>query len=206
MTPMRRFLVIAAAITLGVAGNSVQPAHAQTPATSPAALVRALKQGGYVVVMRHAASPQTPPSAEAANPDNTARERQLDDAGRRTAVAMGEAIKAKGVPVGEVWSSPTYRALETARLAGFSGVKAAPELGEGGANMQAASQAAATWLRKQASTAPASGRNTILITHFPNIRAAFPDQANVGDGEALVFKPDGSTEPRLVGRLPITGW
>jgi phosphohistidine phosphatase SixA len=206
MSSVRSVIALTAALALGMAGSGVQAAHAQTTPMSPSVLVQGLKQGGYVVIMRHAASPLTPPSPELANKDNTTRERQLDEAGRRTATAMGEAIKAKGVPVGEVLSSPTYRALETARLAGFTGVKAAPELGEGGANMQAASQAAATWLRKQATISPAPGRNTFLITHFPNIRAAFPDNSNVGDGEALVFKPDGSNEPRLVGRLPITVW
>jgi phosphohistidine phosphatase SixA len=206
MSSVLRVIALTAALALGVAGSDVQPSRAQTTATSPTALVQGLRQGGYVVIMRHAASPQAPPSPELANKDNTTRERQLDEAGRRTATAMGEAIKAKGVPVGEVLSSPTYRALETARLAGFTGVKAAPELGEGRANMQAISQAAATWLRRQATTAPAPETNNFLITHFPNIRAGFPDQANLGDGEALVFRPDGSNEPRLIGRLPITSW
>jgi hypothetical protein len=55
-------------------------ASAQT--LSGAALVNALKQGGYVIVMRHASSPAVPPDKEHANADNTKLERQLDAAGR----------------------------------------------------------------------------------------------------------------------------
>jgi phosphohistidine phosphatase SixA len=202
----RRLLIAALAGALGGAVPVLVAVGAQTT-VSPATLVGALRRGGYVIIMRHAASPQARPSAEAANKDNPNRERQLDQTGRRTAAAMGSAIRSKAIPVGEVWSSPTYRALETARLAGLTGVKTAAELGEGGADMQAASKAAADWLRKRAASAPAAGTNTVLITHFPNIRAAFPEQSGgLGDGEALVFRPDGTGEPTFVGRLPITAW
>ena len=60
------------------------------------ALVKALQQGGYVIVMRHAASPRTPPATP--NADNTAKERQLDEEGRATAAAMGKALKALKIP------------------------------------------------------------------------------------------------------------
>src|SRR5712691_9472197 len=37
---------------------------------SGGALVSALRQGGYVLVMRHASSPQQPPDKQSANPEN----------------------------------------------------------------------------------------------------------------------------------------
>ena len=63
------------------------PADAQ--ALSGEALAKGLQHGGYVIVMRHANSPREAPDPQTANPDNTNRERQLDQEGRTTAVAMG---------------------------------------------------------------------------------------------------------------------
>jgi phosphohistidine phosphatase SixA len=56
--------------------------------------VKPLQGGRYVLVMRHASSSRQAPSKEVANADNTKLERQLDEAGRRGATAMGEAIRA----------------------------------------------------------------------------------------------------------------
>jgi hypothetical protein len=78
-------------------------------------LAAALRAGGYVIVMRHANSPRQGLDAATANPDNTRRERQLDEAGRRDATAMGAALKRLQIPFNEVLASPTYRALKTAR-------------------------------------------------------------------------------------------
>jgi hypothetical protein len=55
-------------------------------------LTDALREGGYVIVMRHASSPRELPDDTTANPDNVNRERQLDEAGRTEAAAMGEAL------------------------------------------------------------------------------------------------------------------
>ena len=118
----------------------------QAEGLSGTTLVNAVRQGGYVLVMRHASSPQTPPTADAAEPGNTKLERQLDDTGRSTARAMGTATKALGIPIGQVWSSPTYRALETVRLAGLPAPTVADELGDAGQSMQAVSGSQSVWL------------------------------------------------------------
>src|SRR6186713_409470 len=102
-------------------------ALASTPLLSqslPAqALLTRLQKGGYVIVMRHASSPRQVPDKQAANPDNVKLERQLDEAGRAGARAMGAALRSLRIPVGEVLSSPTYRAMETARLAQLPNVR-----------------------------------------------------------------------------------
>jgi phosphohistidine phosphatase SixA len=169
--------------------------------------VNALRQGGYVLVMRHASSPQTPPTAAAAEPGNTRLERQLDDAGRSSARAMGAAIKALGIPIGQVWSSPTYRARETARLAGLPAPTLADELGDAGQSMQATSATQSGWLRAKAAESPRAGTDSILVTHSPNIKAAFgQDAAGLSDGETLVFHPDGKGGEDLIGRIKIEEW
>jgi hypothetical protein len=51
----------------------VAAARAQTLAGAES--VEALQRDGYVIVMRHASSPQTAPTKETANPDNPGDER-----------------------------------------------------------------------------------------------------------------------------------
>ena len=62
------------------------------------------------------------------------------------------------------------------------------------------------WLRKKATEFP-TGSSTLLVTHMPNIAAAFPAWAtDVADGEALVLGPDGKGGPTLIARIRIEEW
>ena len=170
-------------------------------------LARALQSGGYVIVMRHASSPREVPDAAHAAAGNAGPERQLDAEGIRAATAMGVALKALKIPIGEVWSSPTFRARQTASYAALPKPTLAEELGDGGQSMSATANKAAEWLRARANRPPPPGTNALLITHFPNLRSAFGDLASgVADGEALVFQPGKSGEPRLVGRIRMEDW
>ena len=178
-------------------------AHAQTLRGD--ALVKTLRQGGYVIVMRHTSSPREVPDKKTANADNVKPERQLDEEGRTTAIAMGKALRELKIPIGDVLASPTYRALETVKYAQLGTPKPQPELGDNGQSMQGGTEAQAAWLKKQVTQFP-KGTNTILVTHFPNIRGAFPDLGDVADGEALVFGPAGRGGAALVGRIKIEEW
>ena len=172
-----------------------------------APLAEALRGGGYVLLMRHASSPPTPPGPKEADPGNPGRERQLDAAGKRTAAAMGQAIRALRLPIGEVWSSPTYRALQTVRLAGLPSPRTAPELGDRGRSMQAVGTDQGAWLRARVATSPKAGTDTVIVTHQPNISAAYGSAgAGLADGEALVFRPRGQAQPETVARIRIDDW
>ena len=181
----------------------VVPAAAQT--LSGPALVKSLQAGGHVIVMRHASSPREVPDKP--NPDNVPPERQLDEKGRSTATAMGDALRRLKIPIGEVMTSPTYRARETARLARLPNPRPATESGEGPQSMQGAVAPAQTeWLRQKVKEFR-RGTNTMLVTHVPNITAAFPDETPAAvEGEAFVFGPDGNGGARLVGRIKIEQW
>jgi phosphohistidine phosphatase SixA len=177
----------------------------QGQAASADAIVGLLKQGGYVLVMRHASSPREVPDKQTANADNVKLERQLDAAGRADSTAMGKALRDLKIPVGEVLSSPTYRALETVRLAQLPNPQVHTELGDGGQSMQAVAEAQAAWLRERAARLP-KGTNTIIVTHMPNITRAFPDWGAVADGEVVVVGSDGKGGTRVVGRIAIGEW
>jgi phosphohistidine phosphatase SixA len=176
-----------------------QPASAQSLAGD--ALVKALRHGGYVIVMRHASSPREVPNNHTANPDNVKLERQLDEAGRAGSVTMGRALRDLQIPVGEVLTSPTYRALETVRLAQLADPRTQTELGDGGQSMQGVTDGQAAWLRDRVTHLP-SGTNTIIVTHMPNISRAFPAWGAVEDGEAVIV----GAGDRVVGRIKIDEW
>ena len=190
---------------LGAVGILLASGILRAQTLSGSGLVAALRQGGYVIVIRHASSPRETPDKKSANPDNTNLERQLDQAGRTQSAAMGKAMRDLKIPIGEVLSSPTYRALETVKYAQWPSAKPVPELGDGGQSMQGISEAQSAWLQKKV-TEPPRGTNTILVTHMPNLARAFPQVSNIADGEALIFHPDGKGAAPLVGRVKIEEW
>ena len=193
------------AVLSTTAGMIMLAGAAPAQTLSGEALVKALRRGGYVIVMRHTSSPRDVPDKRTANPDNVKPERQLDEVGRTTATAMGKALRDLKSPVGDVLASPTYRALETVKYAQWDNPHAYPELGDNGQSMQGGTEAQAAWLRKRVTQFP-SGSNTILVTHLPNIAGAFPQASGVDDGESLVFGPDGKGGAALVARIKIEEW
>jgi phosphohistidine phosphatase SixA len=209
MTFTRRAAGLSASLALMLAMTLalVLTGSARADTLSGARLVEALRQGGYVLAMRHASSPRTLPVAGAAAPDNVKLERELDEPGRAAARAMGEAMKTLRIPIGDVFSSPTYRALETTRFAQLPAAKPVEELGDGGSPAMDAPGAPPQWLKAKAAERPRSGTNTIIVTHFPNMSRAFGDSAaNLLDGEALIFRPDGKGAAELVARVKIEDW
>ncbi len=171
-------------------------AHAQTLAGP--ALVEALQSGGSYIAMRHASSPRALPDAASARPGNVDRERQLDEAGRASAAAMGEALRQLGIPVGAIWSSPTFRAVETVAQLG---------LGEAETFTQLDSRERDTdWLLERVAIDPPPGMNTIIVTHTPNLGDAFGDAASgMAAGEALIFRPGGDGVS-VLARIAIEEW
>jgi phosphohistidine phosphatase SixA len=198
-------LVAVVPVSLAVVSAVLASAPAGAQELTGSALVAALKKGGYVIVLRHASSPREAPDERTANPDNTGRERQLDEAGRAAAAAIGNALRDLAIPVGSVLTSPTYRALETVRFARWPNPQTVAELGDRGQSMQGVTEADGAWLRNRVAQFP-SGSNTILVTHLPNITRAFPQQAaGVDDGDALVLGPGGNGAI-LVARIEVAEW
>jgi hypothetical protein len=120
---------------------------------------------------------------------------------------MGEAIRTLTIPIGEVWSSPTYRAQETVRLANLPDPAVAAELGDGEHSMQAIAKGQTVWLLAKVAERPRAGTNTIIVTQFPNIVGAFDQNASgLTEGEALILRPTGTGEDEIVGRVKIQEW
>lgn len=198
---------IGSALTLLVLSGAYAPASlsAATPTTQE--LVQQLRAGGFVLVMRHAQSPDEVPTAGEADPGNVHLERQLSAAGKASARELGRALHELGIPIGQIYASPTYRAMQTVQLAGLANPQAVPQLSEGAQGMRGkADRARVLWLQAAVRQAPPAGTNTLVVTHTPNIVGAFGSPvANIAAGEMLVFRPQG-THAAMVGRIAVAQW
>ena len=199
-----RASVLALLITTALAGTAA--VHASDLKDS--ALLSALRHGGCVILMRHASSPSWRPSAAAAAPGNPDLERQLDDDGLTAARAMGAALKRLGIPIGEVLSSPTFRARETISAAGLPSPRIAEQLGDAGHSMSRPAVAGwSSWLRHTVARPPSMGSNTLIVTQMPNISAAYGRIASaLKEGGALIFRPDGHGNAQLLATMQISDW
>lgn len=203
MSPTR---VVLAALILSV-GSLPLGADAQGSLLSGAALVAALRDGGLVLVMRHANAPATLPDRTSAHPGNDALERQLSESGRAAAEAMGAAIRRLGIRIVSVRVGPAFRTRETARYLDLGVAERVELFGEGPVSMQAIGDAEITALRRAADDAPPRGANALIVTHSPNIAGAFPDvRPVVAEGEALIFRPAGRGMATMVARVLIGEW
>jgi hypothetical protein len=58
-----------------------------------------------------------------------------------------------------------------------------------------------------AGTMPEAGKNTLIVTHKPNILDAFgKDWFEVKEGEASIFKPDSSGKAVVIVHVQAVDW
>jgi len=189
-----------------VAACVALPVHAQGADLTE--LIGKLRQGGYVIVMRHGGTNRDQADTDPLNLDNVAKQRQLSESGRDVARQVGAAWRKLGIPLGTVYTSRFNRAVETGKLIGGADVVATDDLAEGGLVVTPIeNDRRAEALRKFAATPPPAGKNTLVVTHKPNILDAFGrDWFEVKEGEATVFKPDGAGHAAPVARVQAADW
>lgn len=172
-------------------------------------LVRALRDGGYNIYFRHAQTDWSQQDRIEEEGDwkscDPSRARQLSEAGRATARAIGEAIRALDIPVGRVLASPYCRAVDTARLMELGPVETTTAV----MNMRAAEYVGGRdtvieTARELLSTPPPAGANTVVAAHGNVARAATP--VYPGEAEGVVFRPEGNGEFSFIGRLTPEQW
>lgn len=183
------------------------PGSASAQSVNTKELASALRTGGYVILVRHGATFSNQADADRFNLSDITKQRNLNDKGKELARAFGTAIRSAGVPVGKAYTSQFNRAYETAVLAGFQNIETTADLTEGGLVVTPDENTRrAKVLREMLAIPPESGKNTILITHKPNIVDALgKDWFDVREGEASIFKPDGGTY-RLLARVQMEDW
>jgi phosphohistidine phosphatase SixA len=170
-------------------------------------LVQRLRVGGYIIVVRHGATVSNQADTDPFNFNDVTKQRNLNDKGKQLAKAFGDAVRRVGLPVGEVYTSKFNRAYETALLAGFENIERTVDLTEGGLVVTPdENNRRAEAFRQMLAQAPAQGKNNFLITHKPNIVDALgKDWFDVKEGEASIFKPEGS-KYQLIARVQMEDW
>ena len=162
---------------------------------------RRLREGGHVVLVRHASTVAGLGDPPGYKVGDCSTQRNLSEAGREESRRLGARLKAERVPIAKVYTSPWCRCQETARLAfgaaedwePLSSFFDAPHL-----------EAAATEsVRKRISgysRRPAGG-NVVMVTHNVNIAAL--TRLSVAQSEMVVVRPDGCCGLKVVGRLRV---
>jgi broad specificity phosphatase PhoE len=168
------------------------PARAQ----SADALWTLLHGGGQVVLMRHAVTTPGAGDPPGFRLDDCGTQRNLTDAGRADARRVGAAFRARGVPVGQVLSSPWCRCVETARLA-FGDAEPWDALANLYGNRGREPEQVAA-MRERVGARPAAG-NLVLVSHGSTIHALTGQY--LAPAELLVVTPEGDGRFRVAGRL-----
>jgi phosphohistidine phosphatase SixA len=131
------------------------------------------------------------------------KQRNLDDKGKELARAFGAAVRSAGIPVGEAYTSEFNQAYETATLAGFSNITKTIDLLVVTPDENTRRAGA---LLARLSRVAEKGKNTILITHKPNIVDALgKDWFDMREGEASIFIP-AAGKYRLIARVQLADW
>jgi virginiamycin B lyase len=187
--------------TAPVATSTLQAASTPVDGTlEGVALADALRGGGYVIYFRHAATDHAQTDTNRGDLSDCATQRNLNDAGRAQARAIGVAFQGLAIPVGALTSSEYCRARETAELA-FGAVETTPDLSALPGLDEAERERRLAALRDMLATLPDPGANTVLVAHQFNLRDAV--QVDLGtEGEAAIFRPDGSGFALVARVLP----
>lgn len=153
-----------------------------------------LREGGLVLLLRHARTEPGTGDPPGFRHDDCLTQRNLDQAGRAQARAIGARLREADVPVGRVLSSRWCRCRETAELLGLGPVGHLPALDSFFANLGREDEHRAGILAFIAGWGGPG--NAVLVTHQVNVTAAtgiFPRP-----GETIVLTP----AAEILGRLP----
>lgn len=162
-------------------------------------LMRALHEGGYTIVLRHARTDRTFQEEMGSVPRERTKQRNLNDDGVRDARLMGEVLRKYRIPIGDIVTSPMYRATETAEYAVRAPTSTTMVLRDFPSPPAAAALIAA---------APKPGTNTLIITHHFVIETHVPGirPGEIAESEAVVVRSVGDGKVEVVGRITLADW
>ena len=174
-----------------------------TPAAADTRSWSDLRDGkGVVVLMRHAIAPGT---GDPANFDlrDCRTQRNLSAEGRRQAREIGERIRAAGVPVAGVLSSPWCRSRDTARLLDIGPVSTRSHLGSSFGAREVV--AAARELRTRDVIHDHAGRPGVLFMVGHQVNITDVTGVAPASGAAVVVRSDGRGKISVLATIPAPG-
>ncbi len=202
---MMRGFVLAALLIAAATAVPAGRANAQEKPLATLAEVRhELRQGGLVIYLRHAVTDQA--GANDAPEDLTScdRQRHLSAKGKADALQIGESIKALGIPIGTVTTSPYCRAKDTARLS-FGRFVENPDLGFVIGSTSAETRRRTESLRRMLGTPPEKGTNNVVVSHSANLLEA-ADIFAKPEGAAYIFRPLANGQFQPLARILPEDW
>jgi phosphohistidine phosphatase SixA len=154
--------------------------------------------GGQVLLIRHATTTPGVGDPDGFRLEDCKTQRNLSETGRAEAKRLGEALRARKVPVGELLSSPWCRCHETARLAFGRDATTWAAL----SNLFGRREAADVQVREMSSRIGnyRGKNNLVLVSHGSTalpLTGVSPQQA-----EIIVLTPLGGDRFRVAGRIP----
>ena len=166
-------------------------------AADEAAAWAALRQAGYVALMRHTEAPGGAGDPPGFRLDDCSTQRNLSLKGREDAKSIGAKLKSEGIVISKLLSSPWCRCVDTAKLMDVGAVELAPSF----SNIVVLSDERAVIIERGRKVIDEwAGPGTLLIvTHGANIQA-LTGGPNPNQGEIVVLDPSSGIF-REIGRL-----
>ena len=182
-------------LTSGICSVFLALLSLPSTALADEALWSLLKQGGQVVLMRHAVTTPGVGDPPGFRLNDCSTQRNLTDKGRRDARRVGAAFRARNIVVESVYSSPWCRCVETADLAfGKSEISAALS------NLFTHPENRERQVREMQELISARGpHNRVLVSHGATILAL--TGVSLGTAEMLVVTPQSDRQLVVKGRL-----
>ncbi len=173
-----------------------------TSSTDPqAALLAGLRQGGYLLYLRHAETAVAPEPA-VRDLDDCGWQRNLGERGREQATTLGAMLHRQGVAVSAVESSGFCRTRQTAELVFGRAPTVSVDLFYHVSQTPAKIAAETARLKARLGRWPAAG-NVALVGHAPTFRDA--TGIELAEGQGAIIKPAGDGTFSIVGRLDAAG-
>lgn len=196
--------------------GTAAPAAAQQGSSAPGfvekladqALVDAVRRGGFVLYMRHGATDNRRPDAVALDLKDCNTQRVLNDEGRQQSAAVGRAIRAANLPIGEIFHSPLCRARESAELAfpeRRAELKEEPNLLYTANLSTIEKQPVLATTRRLLSMPVPAGVNRVLVAHAPNM-ADLIGYFVKPEGTVVVIRPLGEDRFEYVASIHPAMW
>lgn len=202
-----RFVRVAATLLAAVIVSSatILAAHGQEPVLPGLdAVIGELRQGGLVIYLRHGTTDQSAVTDEEADLAKCETQRNLSVAGRDLASQIGKAVRALGIPIGTVMSSPLCRCKDTATLA-FGHYTVNNDLFFALNANAAETKRLTDSLQRMLSTLPAMKNNTVLVSHSANLREAVGIWPKP-EGVAYIFRPLPGGRFQAVAKVMPEDW
>jgi len=200
MNAATRILVAIAGLLAAVAGVGAGNGLSGGSRSADSRVAAELRQGGLVVVLRHADADMSAPAGQ-----GCAGQANVTGEGRADSLAIRRGLVRVGVVTASVLVSPLCRARETARLVLPRAVEEVRTF-----LVRTAADGVAAWhrkireVRRLLGMKQRPGTDRVVVTHSEVISAVTGE--DLAEGEALVLRPLGGGRFKVIDRLAPDDW